>query len=293
MKGLILEDNEEKIYKELYQVGKVAINSGINFEEFFFTNTHISEIKNRAVVFFNDDVNLEGNIKLEKMQTFNEAEENFGQSGNIFLMRYYLITNRMAYENITKTYAQKLEHALQILIESAEWNYGSIERGYLSFASHINGFFTRWKDMNQIRGIFEEKYSLYKPIVNRMLDVRSGGNYKNLFLTLNSLKEEAENEFRKGTLVFPNSKDSGNPDIFYRSKFHSAIKENTEFANYMNTNNNFLASRLFTIFFYLYNKKIGIKNLDRYLLAYLIYRGVEDKLGLNSLEIIKQFRIEQ
>ena len=36
MKGLILEDNEEKIYKELYQVGKVAINSGINFEEFFF-----------------------------------------------------------------------------------------------------------------------------------------------------------------------------------------------------------------------------------------------------------------
>lgn len=47
-------------------------------------------------------------------------------------MRYYLITNRMAYENITKTYAQKLEHALQILIESAEWNYGSIERGYLS-----------------------------------------------------------------------------------------------------------------------------------------------------------------
>ncbi|WP_368320198.1 hypothetical protein, partial [Mediterraneibacter gnavus] len=216
MKGLILEDNEEKIYKELYQVGKVAINSGINFEEFFFTNTYISEIKNRAVVFFNDDVNLEGNIKLEKMQTFNEAEENFGQSGNIFLMRYYLITNRMAYENITKTYAQKLEHALQILIESAEWNYGSIERGYLSFASHINGFFTRWKDMNQIRGIFEEKYSLYKPIVNRMLDVRSGGNYKNLFLTLNSLKEEAENEFRKGTLVFPNSKDSGNPDIFYR-----------------------------------------------------------------------------
>lgn len=40
MKGLILEDNEEKIYKELYQVGKVAINSGINFEEFFLL-THI------------------------------------------------------------------------------------------------------------------------------------------------------------------------------------------------------------------------------------------------------------
>lgn len=293
MKGLILEDNEEKIYEELYQIGKVAIDFGIKFEEFFFTNTYISENKNRAVVFFNDNANLKGNLELEKIETFDEAEENFGQNGNIFLMRYYLITNEMAYENITKTYNQKLEHALQILIESAEWNYGGIERGYLSFASHINGFFTRWKDMDQIREIFEEKYSWYKPIVNRMLDARSGENYKKLFLALNPLKEEAENEFRKGTLVFPNSKGSGNPDIFYRSKFHSAIKENTEFANYMNADNNFLASRLFTIFFYLYNKKIGIKNLDRYLLAYLIYRGVEDKLGLNSLEIIKQFKIEQ
>ena len=51
----------------------------------------------------------------------------------------------------------------------------------------------------------------------------------------------------------------------------------------MNENLDFLASRLFTIFFYLYNKKIGVKNIDRYLLAYLIYRGVEDMYGVYDL----------
>lgn len=290
MEAVLLKENEAKIYEGVYRIGEKVRESGIKNNQFFFTNRVISENENEAVIYFEKNFNLHNLGRTIIECEFNEAENNFGVLGNKFLMNFYLIMNGIALQNVLIPYAEKLVHALHILIEAAVWNYGCIERGYLSFASHVNGFFTRWVDMKSVKEVFEERYSIYKPIVKKILEGNEKPILQNIEKELTLLKMQAIRSFEVRKLEFPNKSNLGNPDILLRSKFHLTINDNLLFRKYMNENLDFLASRLFTIFFYLYNKKIGVKNIDRYLLAYLIYRGVEDMYGLNAIEIISNFK---
>lgn len=292
MKGIIIRNNESNIYNDLNNIGNKIIRAGIRYDEFFFSNTYVNNNINEISIYFAENVYLRNMISTTNIPDFNEAEQNFGSAGNDFLMRYYYIMNKLAFHIITNSYQDKLSHALEILVKGAEWNYGNLSRGYLSFASHINGFFTRWADMEAIKSVFEKKYTLYREQVVKVIMEEGDGILNGLSENLNKLKTDAELAFKRGELIFPQDQGDGNPDLFYRSKFHLSIKNNREFSKYMNSNFNFLASRLFTIFFYLYNKKIGIKNIDRYLLAYLIYRGVEDVYRLDAIEIINNFKGE-
>lgn len=294
MKGIIIKNNESNIYRDLNNIGYEIIKAGIKFDDFFFSNNYVNNNINEISIYFAEKACISNLITVtaDNIPDFNEAEENFGCAGNDFLMRYYLIMNELAFQVITKPYQDKLRHALEILVKSAGWNYGNLSRGYLSFASHVNGFFTRWADMEAIKSVFEKKYILYREQVLKIIMEEGNGVLCGLCEKLNNLKSDAELAFKSGDLIFPQSQVKGNPDLFYRSEFHLSIKENEQFSKYMNTNFSFLVSRLFTIFFYLYNKKIGIKNIDRYLLAYIIYRGVEEAYNLDAIEIIKSFKGE-
>ncbi len=115
----------------------------------------------------------------------------------------------------------------------------------------------------------------------------------NVYEQFKSLRNEVKNAIQSKELFFVNNDQDGNPDMFYRSTFHNAIKENDDFNKYMNNDNEFLTSRIITVFTYLLIKKVGIKNIDRYLLAFYIYTSVEEIFGLNCLEAIQNFKYDE
>lgn len=57
----------------------------------------------------------------------------------------------------------------------------------------------------------------------------------------------------------------------------------------MNKDINFLGSRLITVFTYLLIRNLGIQNKDRYLLCYYIYKIIEEKYNIDTLELIRDF----
>lgn len=242
------------------------------------------------------------NSKVEVIDSveFYDLEEKFGKLGNEILADFYKQTNNFAIQLIEQTkdsYEDKLMLAIDTLLVSANWNYDTIKRGYISFASHSNGFFTRWKDMDNVRGVFEIKYTKVKDYIqSRIKELIVGGNVnesmKAFIDIMISLKKVAKEEINNGNLKFAEMEKDGpvvNSDILYRSEFHNAINNNPRFFQYMNEDINFLSSRVFTIFTYLFLQKIGLKNIDRYLLAYYIYRSVEDYYDLDCIKEIRNF----
>lgn len=298
------EDEAEKV---LIGIKDIVLEKGYNYEDYFFTRS-----ENKSVTHFDVYLNTDcyhniidklksKNINFEVFENivFDEVKDNFGQLGNYFLELFYKLSNKITLKYIENTfgdYSKKLQYILDLFIVSADFNYDSIKRGYFSYASHSKGFFTRWKDSSQIENIFYDKYIKAKDMIKeRIITLTEARNIdKDLLNFVNSMKNlkvDVRKEFVNGNLKFLKQEDKNNPDLLYKSEFHNAIFENIAFYEYMNTNFDFLTSRLFTVFTYLVSKKIGLKNKDRYLLGYFIYKGVEDTFNLDCISTIKNFKI--
>ncbi|MGV7002172.1 lantibiotic dehydratase C-terminal domain-containing protein [Priestia megaterium] len=231
---------------------------------------------------------------------FLETEGKFGEKGDEILQKFFKFTNEMSLNILKDTlnnYNKKLELALELMIISAHFNYGSITNGYLSYASHVNGFFTRWKDISKIKKIFQNNFSeneyLIKEKLNEIiLEKKIPVEFLAFPEILKKIKRKASKEMLKGNLkifnIEPKKTNSGG-DFLDKSEFHKEIFQNQKFYNYMNKNHDFMISRLFTVFTYLLIKNLGIKNKDRYLLCYYIYQIVEKEYNLNTLDLIRNF----
>lgn len=237
-------------------------------------------------------------LKVRENVEFNETEGRFGNLGDNCLATFYKLSNKISIdsiENSIENYSDKLEKALDLLIIFGHFNYGSIKKGYFSYASHSNGFFTRWEDSVAIEKVFYEKYNTLKDVILEKIDTLAfKGNLnkemKSLVNALEELKREVKENLESGELKFFKQEDKGNPDLLYKSEFHRAIKDNPDFTDYMEKDMDFLSSRMFTIYSYFLIKKIGIKNKDRYLLGYFIYKAVEEHFKLDTISTIKNFK---
>lgn len=245
---------------------------------------------------------LKGQVLYAGVSQFKETEHFFGRVGDLYLARYYCQTNDLAFRVLEKAngeYPKKLDAALDMMIISADCAYDTIQRGYLSYCSHVNGFFTRWKDPQKIEKTFFEKYKKLSPYlhakVTRLLENGGGDEayiqYRHVLLPF---KETLTEAFSQGQLTVTNIENGdetsqGYRDFLERSPFHREIVNNDAFLHHMNHDPAFLSGRLLTIFTYLLLRRVGIKHKDRYALCYYIYRTVEELFDLNSLDLIKSF----
>jgi len=279
----------------------------IEYESFFFTDTveksihSIGMYSEKKIILHEDFITKKYDVYRLPDEKFHEAEMQFGSHGNSCLGRFYCYCNELTLEMLadSKQYPELLVNALDFLIGCSIVAYGNIERGSISFMSHSNGFFTRFRNIEEIREKFEDRYQITQDIVKKSINngVLKKSKYQSYIPTLDRLerlKEDVYLKIKENKLIFPNNNgQGGSSDLLYRSKFHSAIKDNSDFLHYMNENKQFLTSRVYTIFSYLVIKKLGVKNVDRYLLAYLMYRGVEDLYGIDAISLINNFSLAQ
>lgn len=277
----------------------------MEFENFFYSDTVIKG-NHQVAIYSEKEIVLPEKIisnfhaiQILPGERFQESKQEFGPEGDFYLGKFYSCCNRLSLEILVNSdsYPQLLGNAVDFLIACSIIAYGSVERGSISFMSHANGFFTRFKDIEQIREKFENRYQNVIDLVRKSIEdgVSEKSKFQSYRMTMSRLYELKEAVYigvKNGKLSFPEDNAKGNnPDMLYRSSFHSAISKNKDFLVYMKTDKQFLTSRLYTTFSYLVIKKLGVKNIDRYLLAYLIFRGVEDKYGVDAISLIKDFSV--
>lgn len=237
---------------------------------------------------------------IEKNVSFIETEGNFGIKGDKLLSNFLKDLNEVSINILTQTlpeYNKRLDLILDLMIISAHSNYGSIKNGYISYASHVNGFFTRWKDPIEIEKKFYKSYlenkELIQEKVNKLTVREIFGVNKEFEEFILKTKDFLLYEIKKGNIRVFNINEQkanvGDRDFLGKSKFHNEISKNRKFQEYMNTDYEFLSARMITVFTYLFLRNLGIKNIDRYLLCYYIYRCVEDTYKLDTLELIRNF----
>lgn len=285
------------------------------FFDFFFTKKREGEKWIMNIFFEKERLEFEKYI-MEKYkynskvtiytdEKFVEAEDEYGEYGNYFLSEFYKISNKISINFLMENfsfYNKKLTACIDLLIISAHINYKSIKKGYLSYASHSNAFFTNWRNIEYIRDLFEKKYLKNKDfVIKRVKKLTIENELESDILEFinkfHELKNRVKDKIESGELElfevlegYDEGKEN-NYELFYRSEFHKAIRDNSQFRKYMNFDSDFLSSRLMNVFTYLLLRNLGLKNKDRYLLDYYIYRAVEDIWDLECVKEVKNFRL--
>lgn len=295
-------------------IPEIDSNLEVYSDYYFFTRKEENQ-NTRINLYFNSKINKSNifniensikqiiDIKTEFNYKFNDTEGKFGLMGDELLADFYKWTNKIVLTSIGSTvnnYNERLSIILDFLLVSAHYNYDSITRGYFSFASHVNGFFTRWKNPNVLEDKFHNIYLknkeyIFSKIENSIEKQNLNENSELLKRVVIKMKKLMRTEIEKGNLNsfdLNEQKGEGNRDFLEKSPFHNLILGNPDFLDYMNNDRDFLTSRLITVFTYLMVKNLGLKNLDRYLLCYLIYKAVEEKYNLNTMSLIRNFRKE-
>ncbi|MCY7454005.1 hypothetical protein [Bacillus altitudinis] len=291
------------------------INSNVEmYTDYFFTRKEENQ-NNRIDLYFNSNitkpkiVNIENSIKqiidvkTEFNYKFNDTQGKFGPMGDELLTDFYKCTNEVVLKSIGSTvndYNGRLDIILELFLVSAHYNYESITSGYFSFASHVNGFFTRWKNPNVLKEKFNNIYLENKEYVfgkiENLIEKQNLNENSELFKkVIRRMKSLMRSEIEKGNMKsfdLNEQKDEGHRDFLEKSPFHNLILENPDFIDYMNNDRDFLTSRLITVFTYLMVRNLGLRNLDRYLLCYLIYKAVEEKYNLDTMNLVRNFRKE-
>ncbi|MEK5295758.1 hypothetical protein [Bacillus sp. FSL R5-0659] len=291
------------------------INSNVEiYTDYFFTRKEENQ-NNRIDLYFNSNiakpkiVNIENSIKqIIDVKTkfnhkFNDTQGKFGPMGDELLADFYKCTNEVVLKSIGSTvndYNDRLDIILDLFLVSAHYNYESITSGYFSFASHVNGFFTRWKNPNVLKEKFNKIYLVNKEYIfgkiENLIEKQNLNENSELFKkVIRRMKSLMRSEIEKGNMKpfdLNEQKDAGHRDFLEKSPFHNLILENPDFIDYMNNDIDFLSSRLITVFTYLMVKNLGLRNLDRYLLCYLIYKAVEEKYNLDTMNLVRNFKKE-
>ena len=304
---LQINNKEDKIEKILIDIIDENVSLLSKYNNFYFFREQIKEEQSLKIYFDKDDFEVE-KIKIRKNKDsvsvkndveFTGAEDLFGKLGDEFLAEFLKAANYSAINiirNSLDNYSKKVDIGIDILILNAAKNFKTIKEGYIVYAAFVEGFFTRWKDMDKIRAVFENNYLKNREIIYKKIKYLTSNEYydeNTMFIKcINKLRSKCIEEFKSGNLKIFKEDDNRNPNLIYRSYFYKATNKNQEFKEYINTDLEYVTYRLITVFVYRLMTNIGIKNVDEYLLAYYVYRAVEDIYNLKFDEYIKKFKRE-
>jgi hypothetical protein len=73
------------------------------------------------------------------------------------------------------------------------------------------------------------------------------------------------------------------------SEFHEALQTNEAAQSFMQTDVEFLSARLILNYMYLTVARLGVSPMEKFFLAYLIARSVEEMHSLSTVESIRAY----
>ena len=171
-----------------------------------------------------------------------------------------------------------------------EINYGDLKSGGFSLCSHSQGFLSFYDDRDLAERFLEEIYLRNKKLFEhcfQLYDNRNERNekmYRSLERTISQLSSCSKDLIANKKIFFVD--EHAEKTTLDSSRFHTALYNNTSFIENLSGNNDFNVKRFVTICFYTFLKNTGIDYEKRCIIAYMIYRFIEDSLGFRYVDIL-------
>lgn len=220
---------------------------------------------------------IEKELKVNPLINFHDA------MGSEAINRIELFFQNM--NKFTYTYSES-SHKDSLLVELLfiflKVNYGSYIKGAQSYFSHVQGFFTFFKEKKKIEALFEDVFESSTNMLEEVFDKleESSFNFEisNFIITH---EEKIKEDILSKNINFTNHKISDN--LLKNSEFHQRIYNDVFFSEALNSID-FQVRRFFTICFYEYLfLGLEIDYQKRCLLSYMVYRFIEEKYEVDYL----------
>lgn len=171
-----------------------------------------------------------------------------------------------------------------------EINYGDLKSGGFSFCSHSQGLISFYADRKRAERFLEDNYLKNKKLIAycySLFENRSGQSaemYKDLEKSVRKLASCSKEQIAGGNIIFMN--EHTEETTFDSSEFHTALYNNTSFIERLSNDIDFSVKRFATICFYTFLKNAGINYEKRCIIAYMIYRYIEEIQGFRYTDIV-------
>lgn len=261
-----------------------------------------------------DFVPLYPNNSIQYIPYVPKAKVFLGPRGVELIEDYYEATNEIVLTILEQTgtdRAKRMEQAFDLMVITAA-TLAEINRSFLAYRSHAEGFIGDSRDPRQLRRQFDSKYAsqrnaLHSRIRRILITLESGLDddaYQTNWARINrAFHRRSRSLIASGDVKVLASEDMQSlwqpahikefdrrrATVMANSEFHAALQTNVAALTFMQTDIEFLSARLILNYMYLTVARLGISPLEKFLLAYLIARSVEEMYSISTVESIKAY----
>jgi Lantibiotic biosynthesis dehydratase C-term len=194
----------------------------------------------------------------------------------------------------------RLTLALDLMLATAHAMWPGIDRGFISYRSHAEGFIVRAADPTARRAFCVAQYRSQAPALKErlvaVLDCLDGGRDGVPFITewvalLGRFRTIAEPLISSGELSFAaavprDGQQEWDPGMLEHSTFHRLLQGEQGRMQSLQRDPGFLAFRCALNYLYLHLNRIGIRPVERFLLCHLIADTVESHYGISANDFV-------
>jgi hypothetical protein len=187
-----------------------------------------------------------------------------------------------------------------------------IKRSFLAYRSHAEGYIGDSRDPLKLRQHFDARYESQRHALHARIqgitdalnsglgDESTQSNWAKITGAFNQKSKALIASGQVKVLVHEDMHALWQPahiEEFYRrretimanSEFHAALQTNEAAQRFMQTDVEFLSARLILNYMYLTIARLGVSPMEKFFLAYLIARSVEEMYSLSTIESIKAY----
>ncbi|MFC3381530.1 thiopeptide maturation pyridine synthase [Couchioplanes azureus] len=198
----------------------------------------------------------------------------------------------------------RLALAFDLMVATAHAMWPGIDRGFISYRSHAEGFIVRAPDPGARRASCDDRYRAQAPALRErlvtVLDGLDGPGQPVPFVAgwlavLRRYREVAERLIASGELSFaaaeraagPGGEGEGwNPEMLRHSDFHRKLQGPGGAMQALQRDPDFLAFRFALNYLYLHLNRIGVRPVERFLLCHLVANAVEEHYGISAGDFV-------
>ncbi|RZQ63941.1 thiopeptide maturation pyridine synthase [Amycolatopsis suaedae] len=215
---------------------------------------------------------------------------------------FYTATNAMVFAALERVRAgeSRLTLALDLMMATAHAMWPGIDRGFISYRSHAEGFIVRAADPAARRASCDEMYRSQAAALRErlvaVLDTLDNGTDSVPFVTdwvtvLRGFRERAEPLIASGDLTFAAAERGyaqrdWDPAMLEHSTFHRLLQGDGGRMEQLQRDPAFLGFRFALNYLYLHLNRIGIRPVERFLLCHLIAGAVEDHYRISANDFV-------
>lgn len=237
-----------------------------------------------------------------------------GEQGVELIEDYYESTNEVVLSILERTgsdRAKRLEETFDLMVITAA-TLAEIKRSFLAYRSHAEGFIGDSRDPLRLRQHFDARYESQRQALQaRIQQITSALNSELGDAPMQADWAKINRAFhQRARALIASGKvkvlvqedmlalwqpahikefDRRKQTIMANSQFHEALQTNEAAQSFMQTDVEFLSARLILNYMYLTIARLGVSPMEKFFLAYLIARSVEEMHSLSTIESIKAY----